>query len=139
MDGSYVPMSISATRRVGTRSERPDQASQSLFPARLTRQDGRDGGRSHGDSGEVAERRGRVRAVPVGERGDRVSQQTLEFYDLQVGKFLRWLGKECPRREHKEATVYRTEKLAVGILVGSGVASSNCAAWRCGDRPACPT
>ena len=31
------------------------------------------------------------------KRGDRVSQQTLDFYDLQVGKFLRWLGKECPQ------------------------------------------
>src|SRR5205085_3166234 len=31
----------------------------------------------------------------LGKRGDRASQKTLDFYELQVGKFLRWLEREC--------------------------------------------
>ncbi len=31
------------------------------------------------------------------KRGDRASQKTLDFYELRVGKVLRWLGQECPQ------------------------------------------
>jgi len=44
------------------------------------------------------------------KRGDRASQQTLDFYELQVGKFLRWLGRECPdalRFDGLDGTVLR--------------------------------
>src|SRR5260370_16791962 len=35
--------------------------------------------------------------IQLEKRGDRASQKTLDFYELQVGKFLRWLGQECPQ------------------------------------------
>lgn len=44
------------------------------------------------------------------KRGDRVSQQTLDFYEQQVGKFLGWLGRECPaalRFDGLDGTVLR--------------------------------
>jgi hypothetical protein len=44
------------------------------------------------------------------KRGDRVSPATLEFYQLQVGKFLRWLDRECPealRLDGLDGTVLR--------------------------------
>ncbi len=44
------------------------------------------------------------------KRGDRMSPATLDFYALQVGKFLRWLGRECPeamRFDRLDGTVLR--------------------------------
>jgi site-specific recombinase XerD len=54
------------------------------------------------------------------KRGDRASQKTLDFYQLQVGKFMSWLGRSCPealRFDGLDGTVLRHYRadLAEGV------------------------